>query len=305
MKKILTITCILFFSAFTFGQEEVQTSSQWQTFISLSEEFTLEVPIRLESQEFGENKKSRRYYNKFENTYFFIFVDTRDKGTLDEVWQYKTVSGFTADYQLNGLKDKSGEYEAEKFEFTDSDGFHQIILFVKTPRYIYTFQTTSQNKHDQLAARFFRSLKINGNSSKLTFDQSEPPGNIESGAVMPKPENKNPQPANAANGGSNSGPSAPSNQVARTQSKALSIVTKVPAKYTDYARFYLIHGTITLRVTFQANGDIGSVSPVNKLPFGLTKTAVEAAKQITFEPAMRNGVPATVVKQVQYTFVLY
>ena len=87
--------------------------------------------------------------------------------------------------------------------------------------------------------------------------------------------------------------------------KPLQILFKPKANYTDAARQNETQGTITLRVSFLANGKVGNVATVNYLPDGLTEEAIEAAKQMKFEPAMLNGKPITVTKQVQYTFTLY
>lgn len=87
--------------------------------------------------------------------------------------------------------------------------------------------------------------------------------------------------------------------------KGVSILSKPRANYTDAARQNNVQGTISLRVVFNANGTIGSVSPVNSLPYGLTEKAIAAAKSITFEPATKNGQPYAITKVVQYTFTIY
>jgi TonB family protein len=96
-----------------------------------------------------------------------------------------------------------------------------------------------------------------------------------------------------------------SSKTSRSGSNNVQIISKPRANYTDAARQNNIQGTVTLRVVFLANGQIGDVSPVNSLPHGLTKEAMSAAKQIRFEPAMENGIPQSVVKQVQYSFTIY
>ena len=60
-----------------------------------------------------------------------------------------------------------------------------------------------------------------------------------------------------------------------------------------------------MRVTFLPSGQVGSVSPVSGLPYGLTEQAIAAAKQIRFEPAKKNGVPVTSVAIVEYNFNIY
>ncbi len=64
-----------------------------------------------------------------------------------------------------------------------------------------------------------------------------------------------------------------------------------------------VQGTISLRVEFLADGQVGKVIPVSTLPFGLTENAVEAAKKIKFEPAKKEGVSQNITKTVFYTYV--
>lgn len=87
--------------------------------------------------------------------------------------------------------------------------------------------------------------------------------------------------------------------------EAMRIIVKPKATYTDAARENGIQGTVTLRVTFKANGQIGAVVVVAGLPHGLTEQAVNAAKNIKFSAAKRNGVAYEVSKQLQYSFILY
>ncbi|MCY7376802.1 MAG: energy transducer TonB [Pyrinomonadaceae bacterium] len=87
--------------------------------------------------------------------------------------------------------------------------------------------------------------------------------------------------------------------------EALKIISKPSPKYTDAARQNQVTGTVTLKITFTASGQIGSIAPVSGLPYGLTEQAIAAARQIRFEPPKRNGVPYGVSKTVSYTFTIY
>ena len=87
--------------------------------------------------------------------------------------------------------------------------------------------------------------------------------------------------------------------------EAIKILSKPQPRYTDAARQNSVQGTVTLKVTFTANGQIGSIAPVNGLPYGLTEQAIAAARQIRFEPPKKNGVPYGVSKTVSYTFTIY
>ena len=88
-------------------------------------------------------------------------------------------------------------------------------------------------------------------------------------------------------------------------SQDVKIISKPTAKYTDAARQNQFSGTIRLRVTFTASGQVGSVSPVGSLPYGLTEQAIAAAKSIRFEPAKKDGVPIPKIKLIDYSFTLY
>lgn len=94
-------------------------------------------------------------------------------------------------------------------------------------------------------------------------------------------------------------------KVDNTKSQSLQIKYKPIPKYTEEARNNNIQGKVRVRVTFLANGEIGSVSEVVGLPFGLTAKAIEAAKKMKFEPQKSNGVPIIVTKVVVYTFTIY
>jgi TonB family protein len=85
----------------------------------------------------------------------------------------------------------------------------------------------------------------------------------------------------------------------------LRILSKPRPGYTDEARQSLIQGTIILRVTFNASGEVGKIDVVKGLPGGLTERAIAAAKKITFEPVTVNGKPITVTKQIEYAFYIY
>lgn len=88
-------------------------------------------------------------------------------------------------------------------------------------------------------------------------------------------------------------------------SDPLILVFKPRANYTDAARQSDVQGTVRLRVTFLANGGIGSIAVVSPLSNGLTEQAMLAAKKIFFLPARRNNVKYSMTKIVEYSFKLY
>ncbi len=104
-------------------------------------------------------------------------------------------------------------------------------------------------------------------------------------------------------GTSGDAPPPPPKHVGVTQN--LSITSKPRPGYTDAARQANVQGTVILRVTFLANGQIGSIAPVKGLPNGLTEQAIAAARRISFEPKKVDGVGQAVTRQIEYTFSIY
>lgn len=89
------------------------------------------------------------------------------------------------------------------------------------------------------------------------------------------------------------------------ESSPVKILAKPKAPYTDAARQNNVQGSVTLKITFLASGQIGSVTAVTRLPYGLTENAIAAAKQIRFEPKKINGQPVTTTMTFQYGFNIY
>ena len=89
--------------------------------------------------------------------------------------------------------------------------------------------------------------------------------------------------------------------------KPLKILEKPTPQLTDAQKKTNIEtqGTVTLRVEFLFNGQIGQVSVVSSLPQGLTENAVEAAKKIKFEPQIKDNKPINITKTIQYSFLHY
>ncbi len=98
-------------------------------------------------------------------------------------------------------------------------------------------------------------------------------------------------------------PPPPSRPAGVTQK--VKIISKPKAPYTDAARQNNVQGSVTLKIVFLASGQVGPVTAISRLPYGLTENAIAAAKQIRFEPAKRDGVPYTTSMTFQYGFNIY
>ena len=84
-----------------------------------------------------------------------------------------------------------------------------------------------------------------------------------------------------------------------------TILYKERAKYTEEARANKIQGSVLLALTYTFDGRITDIKVVRGLPDGLTESAIEAAKRIRFQPAMKAGQPVSVRGQLEFNFTLY
>lgn len=305
MNKFLLIITLLF-TLSNFASAQSSGNARWAALATLpGEEFSVEMPAAPKSNGFG--GKNFRYAVVFENKYFFVFSDSLDKSL-----QTEEVLKFIKENKALGNGTTIGSITGEEFGFTDAENFHHKILTVKTKARSYIFQTVSETENDPDVERFFASIKFD----KIPPEEPAPAKN-ESVIVSNLPDNKeNKMPDNSSgsggsgvgNGSGNSSNNIPAQTTSsnpNSQTSPLKILSKPRPNYTDWARFYQIDGIVTLRVTFLATGSIGSISPASKLPFGLTNMAINAARGIRFEPAMKEGIPINIAKAVQYSFVIY
>ncbi|MDX6272579.1 MAG: hypothetical protein QOD28_3802 [Acidobacteriota bacterium] len=85
-----------------------------------------------------------------------------------------------------------------------------------------------------------------------------------------------------------------------------AIITGKPEPlYTEEARKNQVTGTVRLRLVLGASGSISSISPVSRLPDGLTEKAIEAARRISFQPAEKDGRKVSQWIVIEYNFNIY
>jgi TonB family protein len=89
-----------------------------------------------------------------------------------------------------------------------------------------------------------------------------------------------------------------------TASLRPTITYKEKAQYTQEAKDNNVEGTVVLNAVFGVDGQIGEIEVIRGLPYGLTESAIEAAKKIRFNPALKDGQPAPVRGNLEFSFNL-
>ncbi|MEJ7709019.1 MAG: energy transducer TonB [Pyrinomonadaceae bacterium] len=83
------------------------------------------------------------------------------------------------------------------------------------------------------------------------------------------------------------------------------ILSKPEPSYSEEARKNNVTGTVVLRAILGASGQVLSVTPVQRLPYGLTEKAILAARQIKFRPATKDGRAVSQYVRIEYNFNMY
>ncbi|HRH46125.1 MAG TPA: energy transducer TonB [Pyrinomonadaceae bacterium] len=315
MKKIAIIIYLLICSTILFAQ--TQNTANWKIYNSPKDEFSVEIPKDFEEDfriidDPNKNKiyVSARYLTEFSGTFYYVFSEVIDQanGNLVEI-PFTQLKAFIANNAAKPAPIKIGNFTGEQYSFKDSEDFFHKIVFVHTQKRAYIFHTFGVNEVNADSDRFFSSIKFR-EIEDSQFTKS--PATIMAEKFKTSPDadsgggKGSGQGSGSGSGGSGNGVGAgsPSSTTGK-QTSPLKILSKPRPGYTDLARIYGIQGTVTLRVTFLTNGNIGAVSIVSKLPFGLTNNSISAAKRINFEPQIKDGVAYTVTKTLQYSFTLY
>lgn len=92
---------------------------------------------------------------------------------------------------------------------------------------------------------------------------------------------------------------------AREVTQKARVFSMPRAVYTESARQNGISGAVVLRMVLAASGEVTNITVVTGLPYGLSEQAIAAARQIKFEPAMKDGRAVSQSVQLEYTFSLY
>lgn len=84
--------------------------------------------------------------------------------------------------------------------------------------------------------------------------------------------------------------------------KTARLLDAPAAVYTDPALQAKAKGEVRLRLVLAADGAVKNIFPMKPLKYGLTEAAIEAARRIKFEPAIRDGQRVSQFATLSYEF---
>lgn len=83
------------------------------------------------------------------------------------------------------------------------------------------------------------------------------------------------------------------------------ITRKVEPRYTEEARRNRTSGTVIVEMVLRASGEVTDIVVIRGLPHGLNDSAVRAAQETKFEPALKDDRKVSQYLRVEYGFRTY
>ncbi|RKH16795.1 energy transducer TonB [Corallococcus sp. CA047B] len=83
-----------------------------------------------------------------------------------------------------------------------------------------------------------------------------------------------------------------------------TVASEVKIPYPDEARRAGIEGTVTLSITIDAEGKVGTVKVISGPGYGLNEAARDAIRRFRFKPAIKGGEAVATEMKYSYTFLL-
>lgn len=84
----------------------------------------------------------------------------------------------------------------------------------------------------------------------------------------------------------------------------VAITSKPSPQYTDEARRLKVEGEVLVKVVFTASGEVRVLNVIRGLGHGLDESAIKAAQNVRFNPALRNGQPVDSTATLHIVFQL-
>jgi len=305
LKQISTLIIICFAGIGVLAQTEIYTAPvKWERYKVSDKSVSVlfpKLPVLIQNVDACSEMETRRYAVYAENVVYGLNITFQiNQKPPDFCRQIQGLRKFDEKRFEDRLNELAASLKTEKTEKITRNNLEvikvsgEIIAYwlindFKNKRWFEVW-TTEKDETNLRIKNFVESIKIEKNLSGIEIEKG---ATRTLGDEVVDNDNKDSQKAEVKAG------------LEKTETKTIRTVVIPKPGYTDAARNAQIQGMITLRVVFLASGGIGSITPVNSLPDGLTEQAIAAAKKIVFIPARKNDTNVTILKTVQYNFSIY
>ncbi len=273
----------------TFQSSRPERTPEWERYTVRERDFSVLLPSAPAMSAYDERTQSssglrhRHLIGVYSNgVVYAIHVFERRQGLNAFIDKFKDEYGQSG--ELKGKLKVSGS-DGVEYRFQD-DAMSVVTQYFITKRNLYVFKAQSSSLVDSTAevTRFFDSIVLEPTDGGIAI--------VEGAGLQSSRPPSSAQGEDIAFSGKD---------VTR---KAVAVVKPEPT-YTEEARKQQITGTVIMRCVLARSGAVTRLSVVSGLPSGLTEKALEAARQIRFIPAIKDGRFVSTHLQLEYTFNLY
>ena len=282
MNLILLSACaLLLMTPVVTGQEVLDRDarnmpgrqSTWDAYTIKHEEFSVDLPTLPAMTSSVTRNRMERHLNTLLDGVVYsvdVFVNPEPGQSLEDfIAEQLANSSYdlktARDLTINGIRGK---------EYSTRDA---TVQFFAGPRRLYRFAAGGSSAANAAVSQFFSSIK---------FGKPRNATEVEDGPGLPLELD---------------GERIYRGKEVTTKPR---LISKPEPQYTNEALNNRVTGRVILRVLFSKTGDVTNVHVVQGLPHGLSEASIQAARQIRFTPATKDGNPVSMWMQLEYNFNL-
>lgn len=264
------------------GQSNKPRSTAWSFYTVKDEDFSVALPVHPSMHTVKEKlfkparERRRRVLGAANNdvTYtIYVVENPKPRQTLEEFIKEQSTDPSNA---LTAIADLT-ENGVTRKAFTYSDGKGMVQFFATEDR-LYAFRAHGARLDDSRMTDFFTTISMKKHDKSI--DVYDGPGSF---------YDTNPMGVYRA----------------PDLDTKVQLESKPDPAYTSVAERQKITGTVVLRCIFTSQSTVTNIRVIKGLPGGLTERAMEAARNIKFIPATKDGKPVSMWMQLEYNFNLY
>lgn len=288
MKLVLLTACtLLLISRVVTGQEVLERDARnqpsrqsiWESYTVKHEDFSVALPTLPEmtssvtlQPRLQKNRMERHLKTLLDGVVYSVDVfENPESGESLEDFIAEQIANFS--YDLNTARDLTINGIRGK-EYSSRDG---TVQFFAGPRRLYRFYASGANAANAGVSQFF---------SSITFGKPRNATEVVDGPGTPLVLE---------------GERIYKGKEVTTKAR---VISKPEPSYTNEALNNRVTGRVILQVLFSKTGEITNLHVVQGLPHGLTEASIQAARQIRFVPATKDGQPVSMWMMLEYNFLL-
>lgn len=308
-----TIANILLLMLFVFiASSNSQQNSEWLRIESENKEVSFAMPkdfsysfdkegftqVNPQNWKDTADYKNIRSITAYQNgvTMFFESYDTKNSKKSLPYFLYNHLE---SQYRNISFENFSG------LQITSEKSSYIVFYYLASDKNTYLIGFGAREKTNETISKFLKTIKLNG---KFLFEAAQKAN--ESDKVLSLANLRETPIEVVYNLENKKEKKKKSDQIKTMETKLdvakeLVVLFKPRPTYTERARQESAQGVVRLKVALSANGQIGQITVVKDLGYGLTENTIKVLKRLRFIPAEKDNFPVTVVKTIEYSFSIY